>query len=94
MGEEADDARVVDVPAAMDIDVWWGVDVQAGVSKFIWCFDPPMLGGGLEGAEQAEGVKRLAEEVPLILIASLFVAIVENFFLYFIIKQNGCGGSR
>ncbi len=47
-----------------------------------------MLRGGSEGAEQAEGVKRLAEEVTLILIASLFVAIVENFFLVFYNKTK------
>ncbi len=87
LGGEADDARGVNVPAAMDIDVQGGVDAQVGVSKFIWRLDPPMHGGVLEGDKQAERVERLVEGVPLISIVSLFVTFVDKSFLYFTLKQ-------
>ncbi len=45
----------------------------AGVLKLICCFDPPIFGGGSEGAEDVE---LLAGGVPLYLMDSLVFAIV------------------
>ncbi len=53
-----------------------GFDAASGVLKLISCFEPPILGGGLQ---RAEGMEQLAGGVPVFLIDSLFFTIVYYF---------------
>ncbi len=56
------------------------MDDAMGVSKLICCFNPPIFGSGLEGAEGAkgsEGVGQLAGGMPLFPMDSLVFAIVD-----------------
>ncbi len=40
------------------------VDVPADLSKLIWHFDPTIIGGGSDGAEEANEVEWLAGGLP------------------------------